>query len=430
LIETNVAYDTGQQPSPQTIGTPSSIWTWSCHDCTVQFNESYRAKSPDVDGGCYDIDWNTRNNLYQYNYGHDSDGYCFSVFGAENYTTSQAVIRYNVCANNAQLTKLAARQGDVFFSTWANGAIDGAQIYNNTFFYNPPRPYPLLVNHATFTGSNPNFFKNNLIYANTQWFVESDKSLALDYNLYWYDGDQQPVWLYDNQAYTSFSKYQQGSGQDSHSLFTDPNLVNPAYHESGKLTDAYQLWAGSPAIDAGVDLGNMGLRDFYGNPIPYGKGYDIGSFELSAEESFQAPSMFHVGKLIPHLKLLSTQGRIADLQDVLAGGPLLLSILYNQSRITRSQIVFLRSLLQQYARQGLQAVIIFVDANPDPGKFNNLVADLHLAGIPILIGSPAYFTGENLTLLVSAGGRITQGWRGLALPYQLAWAIQHELFGE
>jgi len=43
LIEYSVAYDTGQQPSPQTVGTPSSIWTWACYDCVVQFNESYNA---------------------------------------------------------------------------------------------------------------------------------------------------------------------------------------------------------------------------------------------------------------------------------------------------------------------------------------------------------------------------------------------------
>lgn len=43
LIEYSVAYDTGQQPSPQTIGTPSAIWTWSCIDCVVQYNETYNA---------------------------------------------------------------------------------------------------------------------------------------------------------------------------------------------------------------------------------------------------------------------------------------------------------------------------------------------------------------------------------------------------
>ena len=279
LIETSVAYETGLQPSPATIGTPSSIWTWMCHDCTVQYNESYSAHSPGVDGGAYDVDWGTENNLYQYNYGHDTDSYCFSVFGAGGLTTSNAVIRYNVCKNNGLESGQAVSAGAMFLSTWNGGSLDGVQIYNNTFYWDPPSVASFLVNQATFTGTRPNFFKNNIVFSTTSWMISTNTKLALDYNLYWYPGERQTAWLYGDGVYTSFNDYQNGSGQDIHSLFADPMLNDPTYHEVGRPLTAFPLLEGSPAIDAGTDMGDMGRRDFFGNPIPFGSAYDIGAHE-------------------------------------------------------------------------------------------------------------------------------------------------------
>jgi hypothetical protein len=55
-------------------------------------------------------------------------------------------------------------------------------------------------------------------------------------------------------------------------------LKDFTYHEVGKPTNAFTLQKGSPAIDAGVDLANMGAIDFLGNPIPIGP-IDIGAYE-------------------------------------------------------------------------------------------------------------------------------------------------------
>jgi hypothetical protein len=280
LIEHCVAYDTGQQPPPQTVGTPSAIWTWGCFDCTVQFNEAYRSDSPERDGGCYDIDWVTARNTYQYNYGHDSQGYCQAVFGASGYTTTDAVVRYNICANNGQDVLLAKAQGDFFLSTWEGGYLDGVCIYNNTVYWNPAsNGAPALINRASFTGSAANFFENNIIYSTAQWLVESNAGLELDYNIYWYTGTEVALWLYERKIYRGFTEYQQGSGQDGHGLYADPLLNDPTYHEVGRPTTAFTLQDGSPAVDAGADLGDMGARDFFGNPIPRGAGYDIGAHE-------------------------------------------------------------------------------------------------------------------------------------------------------
>ena len=133
LIEKSSAWRTGGQPT-ETIGTPGGIWTWMCNNCTSQFNESWLSTSPGVDGGAFDIDWGTRNNVVQFNYGHDAKGYCASVFGAETLTTSNATVQYNVCVNNARDSAMALRQGDIFLSTWDNGHLDGVSIHDNAIY--------------------------------------------------------------------------------------------------------------------------------------------------------------------------------------------------------------------------------------------------------------------------------------------------------
>jgi len=53
---------------------------------------------------------------------------------------------------------------------------------------------------------------------------------------------------------------------------------------------AYKLLKDSPLIDAGIDIRSQfgidpGDRDFYGNPIPQGKGFDIGAHEFSLDNT-------------------------------------------------------------------------------------------------------------------------------------------------
>jgi hypothetical protein len=55
----------------------------------VQFNEAYLSHTPtNNDGGDYDSDYYNNNITIQYNYGHDADGYCVSVFGASGQDTN------------------------------------------------------------------------------------------------------------------------------------------------------------------------------------------------------------------------------------------------------------------------------------------------------------------------------------------------------
>ena len=155
LIEKSAAWRTGLQPTEK-IGTPNGIWTWRCRRCTVEWTEGFFVDSPGVDGGVYDIDWGNDDNVVQHNFGHDAMGYCASVFAAGGETTTNSVIRHNVCVNNGRSPKLARRQGDFFISTWEDGKLDGVRIHNNTFYWNPPIDVPVVqMDHADFSRQSP-----------------------------------------------------------------------------------------------------------------------------------------------------------------------------------------------------------------------------------------------------------------------------------
>ena len=97
LIEKCTAYSTGKI-TRTLLGTTSAIWNFDCDTCTVQFNEAYLSHtSAGSDAGDYDSDYYNKNVTIQYNYGHDADGYCVSVFGARVWTltsTRSSAITY------------------------------------------------------------------------------------------------------------------------------------------------------------------------------------------------------------------------------------------------------------------------------------------------------------------------------------------------
>jgi len=267
-----------------------------------------------VDAGCFDIDWYTRNNLYQYNYGHDSQGYCQSVFGAANSTTTNAVVRYNVCSNNVRDAALAERQGTIFISTWDGGSLDGVKIYNNTIYYNPAADFPALKvrDTAVFVGSNPNFFKNNIIYSTVPSLTTAKAPFEQDYNLYWTTSSDPVRWDYQGITYNDLNSLSQQTGQESNSLYADPKLQNPGYHGIGRPLSAFALRSDSPAVDSGANVGSMGNRDFFGNEIPVGDGFDIGANEWSGSGSSEEHQLYFaqfaegLGQLSSEIKVMNS----------------------------------------------------------------------------------------------------------------------------
>lgn len=285
LLQNNVVHHTGLCPDC-TGSTPVGLWEWYCHVCTVQFNESYANQSWGGDGGDFDIDYFNDNNLVQYNYGHDSAGYCVAFFGAGGRATVDNVFRYNVCSNNGRRPDLA-KQGEVYLHTWDGGSLNGVQIYNNVFYWNPAKDDAALsASDAVYSGSDPLFFKNNIIYSTATKFVDVPPAFVLDNNIFWTVSTAPPKWQIGANTYAGFQAYQAAAQQDLHGFYLDPKLKQPDYHSVGKPTDAFQLQPDSPARGKAADVCQgivgctMGPRDFWGNKLSRRAALDIGAFQV------------------------------------------------------------------------------------------------------------------------------------------------------
>jgi hypothetical protein len=294
VIENNVAYETGLATTGVGCPTPNGIWQWYTYNCLVQNNESYTAHSFGVDGGGFDIDYYNDKSTVQYNYAHDNDGYGIAIFGADQMAlggatavTDSAVVRYNISSyNGREAGSSGAGQGDIYTLTWANGYLNGLQIYNNTIYWSPNTAgsygAAFQSQSTSFSGSSPKFFKNNIIYSTVPNMVSTSHShVALDYNLY-YSTTGNYSWTYNGSTYSNFSSYKSGSGQDANSICgQDPLLNSPTYHSAGRPTTQFTLQSGSPAINNGTTIADNGGKDFWGNTLYYGNP-DIGAHELQS----------------------------------------------------------------------------------------------------------------------------------------------------
>lgn len=279
----NVVYRSGLCPHC-TGSTPNGLWEWYCHSCIVEHNESYDNRSwAKSDGGDFDIDYYDDRNIVQYNYGHDSAGYCISVFGSDGTASVDNVVRYNVCSNDGRSTA-GAFQGEILVYTWNGGSLNGVQIYNNTLYWNPAVNAPAFnTKSTTYTGTLRNVFMNNVIYSTVPAMVQATSDFLLDNNIYWTTSSAPATWKIGDKTYTDFAAYQAASHEDLHSFLKDPMLNNPTYHAAGRSRSAFMLLRDSPAMRAGANicLGitpcTMGTQDFFGNPLPMWSGYDIGA---------------------------------------------------------------------------------------------------------------------------------------------------------
>jgi len=385
LIEKSAAWRTGLQPQ-ETIGTPNGIWTWRCNRCSVQWTEGFFIDSPGVDGGVYDIDWGCDDGVVQFNYGHDAMGYCASVFAANRETTSNSVVRYNVCVNNGRSPKLARRQGDLFISTWDGGTLDGVRIHNNSFYWSPPIDAPVLqMDHADFTGRRPNLFQNNLLHSSVPRMIRSSGDLRFDNNLYWYAGSREPMWSYAGREHVGFAAYRRDSRQDAAGLFADP-----------KLFATMRLASDSPAIGAGASLGGSEAGDAFGKPVPSGRAPAIGALE-------HAPA---------------SGGGPAARSDLYLGRWALVSHLGDDDD-SRAQLVFLQSALEQFGARGLVVAVGFhgvVSGQPE--------YDWNLGSIRTF--APGATGAEKLptTLLVAPDGTSVRRFEGFAPPADLGLTLR------
>jgi hypothetical protein len=357
-IENSVAWHTGMQET-ETIGTPNGVWTWMCRDCTVEGNEVFLTDSPGVDGGAFDIDYGNDDNGVVGNYGHDTQGYCVAVFAA-GWVTRNSVVRDNVCAGNGRSPRLARRQGAIFLYTWDKGKLEGVRVERNRVFWNPPIAAAVLVNRAAFNGRG--LFAGNTIRSSSRLAIESNESLLLDRNRYEYMDETERRWEYDSKLYAGFKAYQEGSGQDAHSVDVEFKAAEPRAANSG-----------SP---------------------------------------------------LPPLRFQDAAGRAAAL-DALRGGWLLITFVPApevRDAAARGQIALVGSVQRQFAPSGLKTLL--VATRPADGETaENLKYDWNLRGTALLFreATPARMPA---TILVDPRGQIVWSHDGLARPGDLGLALR------
>lgn len=252
LIENNVAYRGGLAPEGISYS-PNAIWTWSCDNTLVQYNEVYDMRCFSTwDGGAFDVDWGSTNTVIQYNYAHGNQGFAVSVYGLHGTGTVNSVIRYNIFSHNGDEEILVAADG--------GGWVDGVEIYGNTISSDRSA---LWEEANSGSGVRANFFRNNIITSSEARLLKHTGLLAIDHNLGWYTGSESPEW------------------SEAYGMFADPLLVDPDYQAIGRPLTAFTLAEGSPAIDAGLPFDGMGEYDFFGNALPPGGPITIGAYHMN-----------------------------------------------------------------------------------------------------------------------------------------------------
>jgi hypothetical protein len=268
LIDGNVVYETGLAPAGISY-TPNGIWGWQADNTVIQFNEGFSTHSYGVDGGVFDIDWGSTNTTIQNNYAHDAQGYCVAILGAHNITTSNSIVRFNICSNNARSAATAPTQGDIFLATWDGGSLDGIQIYNNTSSWNPAADAGWIRGRSVFkTGTLPTFVMNNIVYSRTPTMLDLDGWMPMDRNLYWLATGGTPVWKFGSVVVNDLQTFKNMTGQDWNGIFADPMLNCPTYNGIGRPTAPFTLRLQSPAIGAAAGWSGMAETDFFGNWLP------------------------------------------------------------------------------------------------------------------------------------------------------------------
>lgn len=148
--------------------------------------------------------------------------------------------------------------------------IDSIFIYNNTFIANtgifPPNaaltfPNKGRVGNVNFQNNIVTGFYRGPISLISTFFTGVIDTLRATNNVYYLNGNSNDIYL-NGRTVTNY-------------VNADNQITDPLFVETG--TYPFSLQTGSPAIDAGIDVGLTG--DILGNSVPSGAGVDIGAFE-------------------------------------------------------------------------------------------------------------------------------------------------------
>jgi len=287
VIEYCESYHNGYDCGRGEVG----IWVCTANNVIIQFCESHHNRTGGhSDGGGFDFDGGTSNSIMQYNYSHDNDGAGYLIWSYKNapHTFNNNILRYNISVNDGRQNNY--RGIIVGTGSPKDDPIHNTQIYNNTIYSSVSSTISVGENGIY----NMKICNNLFITANNQKLVpwNPDRSeVVFAGNAYWaVDG------IYHFAEYKSLEAWREATGQEMLNgepvgMVVDPKLIDLG--KSATIGDptklhtlmAWRLQKDSPLIDAGLDLqSSFGIdpanKDFWGNPIPQGQGFDIGAHEV------------------------------------------------------------------------------------------------------------------------------------------------------
>lgn len=216
-----------------------------------------------VDGGTRIVI--ERNRVYQSNFG-------IEIASEHNgRSTSHVTVRNNLITHN-HAAGLALGGYDT-----QRGSTENCIIVNNTFFHNDSLQDGNGELYIQFDTAD-NVIKNNIFAANEQSLFISNaytqnSGNVVDYNLYFAPaGEENSEWQWQTVAYQGFAAYRAATGNDAHAIFADPLFLS----ETGP---DLHLQTGSPAIDNGETLAEVGDVDFDGRSRTQNGTTDMGAHE-------------------------------------------------------------------------------------------------------------------------------------------------------
>jgi len=244
-------------------------------DGVCRFNQVYRANS--IYGGGYGagiyVDGG-RDIVIENNIVAESD--LGIEIGAENagVDATGIVVRNNLVFRNDKV-------GIVFGGYDASvGRVRDSWFLNNTCFGNDT--FGEGLGELWIQYAENNVVRNNIFFATSQnvlvYSEGGNVGNALDDNLFFAPGGAAAAeFTWQGTFHAGWSAYQTGSGQDASSLFSDPQLVDPA-------TDDLHLVDTSPAVDRGdpTFVPDVGEVDIDGEERVAGGRVDIGADEWQA----------------------------------------------------------------------------------------------------------------------------------------------------